>query len=78
MEPIIFVTFINKEIKPNCSTEDLIKLLNNNKKNSMFFPRPKNFEDLAKKIKTVFKPQDKTKKKTKFILYWFKSFGKKS
>ena len=63
MEPIIFVTFINKEIKPNCSIEDLIKLLNNNKKNSMFFSRPKNFEDLAKKIETVFKPQDKTKKK---------------
>lgn len=63
MEPIIFVTFINKEIKPNCSIEDLIKLLNNNKKNSMFFPRPKNFEDLSKKIETVFKPQDKTKKK---------------
>ena len=57
------MTFINKEIKPNCSIEDLIKLLNNNKKNSMFFSRPKNFEDLAKKIETVFKPQDKTKKK---------------
>ena len=77
MEPIIFVTFINKEIKPNCSTEDLIKLLNNNKKNSMFFPRPKNFEDLAKKIKTVFKPQDKTKKKQNLSYTGLNPLGKR-
>ena len=43
----------------------------------MFFPRPKNFEDLAKKIKTVFKPQDKTKKKQNLSYTGLNLLGKR-
>lgn len=74
MDPLILVTFINKEIKPN---EDLIKLLNSNKKNSIFFPRPKTFEDLSNKIKAKFNPQDKTKKKQVLSYIGLHPFGKR-
>ena len=66
MSSIITITFINKEIKPTCSDEDLIRLLNQSK--TEFFICPKSFEELKDKVNLSFKPKNKSKLKL-FLSY---------
>ena len=58
MEPIINISFINKTIDPECSS---INLLKNLPKNSKFFIRPPDFQELKNIFTLSYKPKDKEK-----------------
>ena len=60
MEPIINISFINKQFDPECKSTDLLKNLS---KNCKFFIRPSNFQELNKIFTSTFKPKDKEKQK---------------
>ena len=60
MEPIINISFINKQFDPECKSTDLLKNLS---KNCKFFIRPSNFQELTKIFTSTFKPKDKEKQK---------------
>ena len=60
MEPIINISFINKQFDPECKSTDLLKNLS---KNTKFFIRPSNFGELNKIFTSSFKPKDKEKQK---------------
>ena len=60
MEPIINISFINKQFDPECKSTDLLKNLS---KNCKFFIRPSNFQELSKIFTSTFKPKDKEKQK---------------
>ena len=65
MDSIIALSFINKEIEPQLSNNDLIQHL----KKSNFLIRPTKFEDLKKYVQETFKPKNKENQKLYLTYY---------
>lgn len=75
MDSIIALSFINQGIKPNCSNKEFIPFIKS--KNSKYFIRPSNFQDLKELVEKTYKPKNREKEKLNLIYLGFLPSGER-
>ena len=75
MDSIIAISFVNQGIKPNCSNKEFISFIKS--KNSKFFMRPADFEDLQKLVEDTYRPKNREKEKLNLTYFGFLPTGER-